>query len=119
MPAGQSHGDMQTHIDIATGRVGVRADLMRGVHQALRFVLLPAGEGYVKVDIQAKTTGNLADACMSGEQLLRGDGGGSSSSQPQLLCNARSHGGTGLKRLLRYSSSRRLRALACCSRRRA
>lgn len=117
MPAGQSHGDMQTHIDIATGRVGVRADLMRGVHQALRFVLLPSVEGYVKVDIQAKTTGNLADAYMSGEQLLRV--GCYSSSQPQPLCNARSHGGTGLKRLLRYSSSRRLRALACCSRRRA
>ena len=117
MPVYLSHRDMQAHIHIATGSVGVRADLMCSVYQALCFILRQAGQGYVKVDVQAKTTGNLADAYMSGEQLLRV--GCYSSSQPQPLCNARSHGGTGLKRLLRYSSSRRLRALACCSRRRA
>lgn len=64
---------MQTHIDVATGGIGVRADLMCGIHQALRLILFQAGQGHVKVDVQAKTTGDLADAHMGGDRGVIGD----------------------------------------------
>lgn len=53
---------MQAHIDVATGGVGVRADLVSGVDQALRVVLGQAWQADVQVDIQAETTRDLADA---------------------------------------------------------
>jgi len=53
---------VQAHIDVATGGVGVRADLVSGVDQALRVVLGQAWQADVQVDIQAETTRDLADA---------------------------------------------------------
>ena len=53
---------MQAHIDIATGGVGVRADLVSRVDQALRIVLSQARQADVQVDVQAETAGDLADA---------------------------------------------------------
>ncbi len=53
---------MQAHIHIATGGVGVRADLVSSVDQALRVVLGQAWQADVQVDVQAETTGDLTDA---------------------------------------------------------
>ena len=57
-----SDGNVQAYFDIATGGVGVRAHLVGGIDQALRLVLGQARQADMQVDIQAETTGDLADA---------------------------------------------------------
>lgn len=53
---------MQAHVDVATGGVGVRADLVSCVDQTLRVILRQAWQADMQVDVQAETAGDLADA---------------------------------------------------------
>ena len=43
---------------------------MRGIHQALRFVLGQAGQAHMQVDIQAEAAGDLADADMGSDRSV-------------------------------------------------
>lgn len=59
---------MQAHIHIAAGGVGVRADLVRLLHQPFCVGLGQARQVDVQVDVQAETTGDLADADLGGDR---------------------------------------------------
>jgi len=61
---------MQAHINVATGGVGVWADLVRGVDQALRVILGQARQADMQVDIQAEAARDLADANVGGDRSV-------------------------------------------------
>ena len=59
---------MQAYIDIAAGCVGVRADLVRGIHQRLGVGLLQTWQADAQVDIEAEAAFDLADADIGGNR---------------------------------------------------
>ncbi len=59
---------MQTHIDVAASGVGVRADLVGSVDQALCVSLFQARQINVQIDVQTETTRNLTDTDVGGDR---------------------------------------------------
>jgi hypothetical protein len=59
---------VQAHIDVAAGGVGVRADLVGRVDQALRVGLFQARQADVQVDVQTETARDLADTDVGGDR---------------------------------------------------
>src|SRR3990167_5428612 len=78
---GVSHSDVQAHLDVAAGGVGVRADLVGSSDQFIGGGLFEARQADVEFYFQAETTRDLADAdlagdrsvCWQGQFLLAGD----------------------------------------------
>ncbi len=64
---------MQTDVDIATGGVGVRADLVGGIDQALGVGLFQTWQADVQVDVQTETARDLANADMGSDRRVSGD----------------------------------------------
>ena len=65
--------DSQTHIDVATGGVGVRADLVGRIDQCLCIGLFKTRQADVQVDVQAEAARDLADADMGGDRSVVGN----------------------------------------------
>src|SRR5471030_805785 len=70
----QLNGDVQAHIDVATGGVRVRADLVSCIDKGLRICLLKTRQADVQVDVQPETARDLADADMGGDRSVVRDG---------------------------------------------
>src|SRR5881394_649224 len=66
-------GYVQTHIDVATGGVGVRADLVGRIDQCLCIGLFKTRQADVQVDVQTEAARDLADADVGGDRSVVGD----------------------------------------------
>jgi hypothetical protein len=59
---------VQTHVNVATSGVGVRADLVGRIDQGLRIGLFQTRQADVQVDVQTETARDLADADVGGDR---------------------------------------------------